>query len=67
MKRLFIFIAAIFAAAVSFGQTPLPNDPAVRVGKLENGMIKPSSLENRTEGRCFTEVLRILLVKNSEN
>ena len=38
MKRLFIFIAAIFAAAVSFGQTPLPNDPAVRVGKLENGM-----------------------------
>ena len=38
MKRLFIFIAAIFAAAVAFGQTPLPNDPAVRVGKLDNGM-----------------------------
>ena len=38
MKRLFIFIAAIFAAAVAFGQTPLPNDPAVKVGKLENGM-----------------------------
>ncbi len=38
MKRLFIFIAAIFAAAVAFGQTPLPNDPAVRVGKLENGL-----------------------------
>ena len=38
MKRLFIFIAAIFAAAVAFGQTPLPNDPEVRVGKLENGM-----------------------------
>ena len=31
MKRLFIFIAAIFAAAVAFGQTPLPNDPEVRV------------------------------------
>ncbi len=38
MKRLFIFIAAIFAAAVAFGQTPLPNDPAVKVGKLENGL-----------------------------
>ncbi len=38
MKRLFIFIAAIFAAATAFGQTPLPNDPAVRVGKLDNGM-----------------------------
>ena len=38
MKRLFIFIAAIFAASVAFGQTPLPNDPETRVGKLENGM-----------------------------
>ena len=38
MKRLFIFIAAIFAAAVAFGQTPLPNDPEVKVGKLENGL-----------------------------
>ena len=38
MKLLFIFIAAIFAAAMAFGQTPLPNDPAVRTGKLENGM-----------------------------
>ena len=38
MKRLFIFIAAIFVAAVAFGQNPLPNDPEVRVGKLENGL-----------------------------
>lgn len=38
MKRIFIFIAAIFAAAVAFGQTQLPNDPAVKVGKLDNGM-----------------------------
>ncbi len=38
MKRLFLFIAAIFVAAMAFGQTPLPNDPAVRVGKLDNGM-----------------------------
>ncbi len=38
MKRLFLFIAAIIVAATAFGQTPLPNDPAVRVGKLDNGM-----------------------------
>ncbi len=38
MKRLFLFIAAVFVAATAFGQTPLPNDPAVRVGKLDNGM-----------------------------
>ncbi len=38
MKRLFLFIAAAFAAAAAFAQTPLPNDPAVRVGKLDNGM-----------------------------
>ena len=38
MKRLMIFIAAIFAAAVAFGQNPLPNDPEVKVGKLENGL-----------------------------
>jgi len=38
MKRLFIIIAAMFAAIMAFGQTPLPNDPAVRTGKLENGM-----------------------------
>ena len=38
MKRLFIFIAALIAATVAFGQTPLPNDPAVRTGQLENGL-----------------------------
>ena len=38
MKRLFIFIAAIFAAVAASGQTPLPNDPETKVGKLENGM-----------------------------
>ena len=38
MKRLFLFIAAMIAATVAFGQTPLPNDPAVRVGQLENGL-----------------------------
>jgi zinc protease len=38
MKRLFILIAAVFAAATVSGQNPLPNDPAVKTGKLENGM-----------------------------
>ena len=38
MKRLFITLAALVAATVAFAQTPLPNDPAVKVGKLENGM-----------------------------
>ena len=40
MKRIIILIAAVFAATVAFGQQPqaLPNDPAVKVGKLENGL-----------------------------
>lgn len=39
MRKLFILFAA-FAASISLtnAQTPLPNDPAVRVGKLDNGM-----------------------------
>jgi len=33
-------MAAVFAATLAFGQQPqaLPNDPAVKVGKLENGL-----------------------------
>ena len=38
MKHLFITLAALIAATVAFAQTPLPNDPEVRVGKLDNGM-----------------------------
>ena len=40
MKRIILIIAALFAAFVAFGQQPqaLPNDPAVKVGKLENGL-----------------------------
>ena len=38
MKRLLISLAALIAATVAFAQTPLPNDPAVKVGKLDNGM-----------------------------
>ena len=40
MKRIIISIATILVAALAFGQQPqaLPNDPAVKVGKLENGL-----------------------------
>lgn len=38
MKRIIITIAAALTAVVAFGQTQLPNDPATRVGKLDNGM-----------------------------
>lgn len=42
MKKILISIAALFVAFAAFGQQPnvrnLPNDPEVRVGKLDNGM-----------------------------
>ena len=39
MKRLvLVFIAALGFAAAATAQTPLPNDPATKVGKLDNGM-----------------------------
>lgn len=38
MKRFIIFAASLVAAAVCNAQTPLPNDPAVKTGKLDNGM-----------------------------
>ena len=38
MKRFIMIFAALLAAVMAFGQTVLPNDPAVRKGKLDNGM-----------------------------
>ena len=43
MKRILLFIAAAFAAVAVYGQDfsqlpQLPNDPAVRTGKLDNGL-----------------------------
>ena len=38
MKRIILFFAAIFTVATVFGQNQLPNDPAVRKGKLDNGL-----------------------------
>ncbi|MBP5521966.1 MAG: insulinase family protein [Bacteroidales bacterium] len=39
MRKVLIFIAAMFmASVVGSAQNALPNDPAVKVGKLDNGM-----------------------------
>ena len=38
MKRFFISLALILVALTTFGQTVLPVDPNVRIGKLENGL-----------------------------
>lgn len=38
MKRIFVFLVIALSAMNLFGQNPLPNDPTVRKGKLENGL-----------------------------
>ena len=38
MKRFFISLALMFIALTTFGQTQLPVDPNVRIGKLDNGL-----------------------------
>ena len=38
MRKLFFTCAMLLIALVTFGQNVLPFDPAVRVGKLENGL-----------------------------
>ena len=38
MKRFFISLALMFIALTTFGQTQLPVDPNVRIGKLENAL-----------------------------
>ena len=56
MKRIFTLIAALFSAALVFGQQPqiqqLPNDPAVRKGKLDNGLTYYIRHNDRPEGRA---------------
>ena len=60
MKRLLFTFATLFVAIVAFGQTPLPSDPAVKVGKLENGLtyyIRHNALpEERAEFYLATNV-----------
>ena len=38
MKRIMFLFAVIFSTVSLFGQTPLPDDPQVRKGKLDNGL-----------------------------
>ena len=38
MKRFFLSLMVMFITVVSFGQTQLPVDENVRIGKLENGL-----------------------------
>lgn len=38
MKRFFLTFAVTLVTLITFGQTQLPVDPNVRIGKLENGM-----------------------------
>ena len=38
MKRFFLSLAVAFVALLSFGQTQLPVDENVRIGKLDNGL-----------------------------
>ena len=38
MKKFFLSLALMFIALTTFGQTQLPVDPNVRIGKLENGL-----------------------------
>ncbi len=38
MKKFFITLALVIVALTTFGQTQLPVDPNIRIGKLENGL-----------------------------
>ena len=38
MRKFFITLALLIVALTTFGQTQLPVDPNVRIGKLENGL-----------------------------
>ena len=38
MKKILLLFAVFLSATAMYGQNPLPNDPAVRKGKLENGL-----------------------------
>ena len=38
MKRFFLSLVVTLVAIIAMGQTPLPLDPSIRVGKLENGL-----------------------------
>lgn len=52
MKRILLFFAVLFTAAAAFGQNQLTNDPAVRTGKLENGLTYYIRHNDKPAGRA---------------
>lgn len=60
MKKFILSVLAVIATVMAFAQNQLPNDPAVKTGKLENGMtyyIRHNSLpEGRAEFYLATNV-----------
>lgn len=54
MKRIILFFAAVVASSLAFGQQPqqLPNDPAVRTGKLDNGLTYYIRHNDKPAGRA---------------
>ena len=56
MKRIFTFIAVLFSAVLVFAQGPqiqqLPDDPAVRKGKLDNGLTYYIRHNDKPAGRA---------------
>ena len=52
MKRLFFAAAALLCAFVLYGQPLLPNDPAVKTGRLDNGMTYYIRHNELPAGRC---------------
>jgi len=54
-KTLFTLVALLFSGAILFGQPQmpaLPNDPAVKVGKLENGLTYYIRQNDKPAGRA---------------
>jgi len=52
MKRIIFLFGALIAALTMSAQTPLPNDPAVKVGKLDNGMTYFIRHNGLPENKC---------------
>ncbi|MCQ2114626.1 MAG: insulinase family protein [Bacteroidales bacterium] len=52
MKKFFTLAAAFLCTAAAFAQNPLPNDPAVKVGKLDNGMTYYIRHNDKPAQRC---------------
>lgn len=52
MKKFFVIVAALVAAIAASAQTPLPNDPAVKKGQLDNGMTYYIRHNDKPAGRA---------------